>query len=108
MTLQSLQSLQRQRQRFRFRFRLRSSDLQSDSDLDSIRNSCDVWDITYKPSKLNTFWKCFVCLTASLALVALCLATSAKLKNLDEHINIVVEATKSSVVKEEQALNVEC
>ena len=43
MTLQSLQSLQRQRQRFRFRFRLRSSDLQSDSDLDSIRNSCDVF-----------------------------------------------------------------
>ena len=42
MTLQSLQSLQRKRQRFRFRFRLRSSDLQSDSDLDSIRNSCDV------------------------------------------------------------------
>ena len=26
----------------RFRFRLRRSDLQSDSDLDSIRNSCDV------------------------------------------------------------------
>ena len=43
MTLQSLQSLQRQTQRFRFRFRKRSSDLQSDSDLDSIRNSCDVF-----------------------------------------------------------------
>ena len=42
--LQLLQSLQRQRQRFRFRFRLRSSDLQSD-DLDSIHNSCDVYNI---------------------------------------------------------------
>ena len=41
--LQSLQSLQSlQTQRFRFRFRLWSSDLQSDGDLDSIRNSCDV------------------------------------------------------------------
>ena len=41
-SLQSLQSQHRQRQRFRFRFRLKSGDLQSDSDLDSIRNSCDV------------------------------------------------------------------
>ena len=38
------------------------------------------------------------------ALVALDRATSAKLKNLDEHVNVVVEATKSIVIKEEQAL----
>ena len=38
------------------------------------------------------------------ALVALCRATSAKLKNLDEHVNMLVEAMKSIVVKEEQAL----
>ena len=49
-SIQSLQSLQNQRQRFRFWFRLRSSDLQSDGDLDSIRNSCDV-------SYQNTFGK---------------------------------------------------
>ena len=38
------------------------------------------------------------------ALVALGRATSAKLKNLDEHINMVSEATESILVKEEQAL----
>ena len=42
------------------------------------------------------------------ALVALGRATSAKLKNLDQHVNIVFEAIKSSVVKEEQALIKEC
>ena len=42
------------------------------------------------------------------ALVALGRATSAKLENLDEHINTVFEATKSNVVKEEDALNKEC
>ena len=42
------------------------------------------------------------------ALVALGRATSAKLENLDEHVNMVVEATKSFFVKEEQALNKEC
>ena len=41
------------------------------------------------------------------ALVALGRATSTKLENLDVHINMVVEATKSCVVKEEQALNKE-
>ena len=35
------------------------------------------------------------------ALVALGRATSAKLENLDEHVNTVFEATKSSIVKEE-------
>ena len=42
------------------------------------------------------------------ALVALGRATSAKLENLDQHINMVSEAMKSSVTKEEQALNKEC
>ena len=42
------------------------------------------------------------------ALVALSRAPSAKLKNLDEHINMVFEATESILVKEEQALNKEC
>ena len=42
------------------------------------------------------------------ALVALGRATSAKLKNLDENIDMVSQAIKSSVVKEEQALNKEC
>ena len=39
------------------------------------------------------------------ALVALGRATSAKLKNLDEHVNLVFQANESSIVKEEQALN---
>ena len=39
------------------------------------------------------------------ALVALGRATSAKLENFDERINIVFEAIKSTTVKEEQALN---
>ena len=38
------------------------------------------------------------------ALVAFGRATSAKLENLDEHIDIVFQAFESSVVKEEQAL----
>ena len=38
------------------------------------------------------------------ALVALCRATSAKLQNLDQDIHTELEATKSIVVKEEQAL----
>ena len=42
------------------------------------------------------------------ALVALGRATSAKLENLDDHVNMVLEATKRLVVKEEQALNKEC
>ena len=42
------------------------------------------------------------------ALVALGRATSAKLQNLYEHINMVTEAMKSIVVNEEQALNKEC
>ena len=39
------------------------------------------------------------------ALVALGQATSAKLKNLYEHVNIVSEAIESLDVKEEQALD---
>ena len=42
------------------------------------------------------------------ALVALGRATSAKLKNLDEHVNMVSMATESLVIKEEQALHKEC
>ena len=42
------------------------------------------------------------------ALVALGRATSAKLKNFDEHINMLSEAPKSIAVKEEQALKKEC
>ena len=42
------------------------------------------------------------------ALVALGRATSAKLENLDEHVNMVVEAKQGLLVKEEQALNKEC
>ena len=42
------------------------------------------------------------------ALVALGRATSAKLKNLDEHINVKSQSIKCSFVKEEQALNEEC
>ena len=37
-------------------------------------------------------------------LVALCRATSAKLKNLDQDIHTELEALQSEVIKEEQAL----
>ena len=37
-------------------------------------------------------------------LVALCRATSAKLQDFDQDINIELEASKSFVAKEEQAL----
>ena len=40
-------------------------------------------------------------------LIALGRATSAKLKNLDEHVNMVFEAMESRFVKEEEALNKE-
>ena len=43
-------------------------------------------------------------LDSKFALVALGRATSAKLKNLNEHVNMVSQATKSSDIKEEQAL----
>ena len=39
-----------------------------------------------------------------LTLVALCRATSAKLQDFDQDINIALEASKSLVVEEEQAL----
>ena len=42
------------------------------------------------------------------ALVALGRATSAKLENLDENINIVLQTMESLVPQEEQALNDEC
>ena len=42
------------------------------------------------------------------ALVALGKATSAKFENLDEHVNMLFEATKSMLVKEEKALDKEC
>ena len=42
------------------------------------------------------------------ALVALGRATSAKLENLDEHIDMVFQAMESIAVKEEQALIKEC
>ena len=44
---------------------------------------------------------CHDIIDSKFALVAFGQATSAKLKNLDEHVNIVFEAIKSSVVKEE-------
>ena len=45
---------------------------------------------------------------AKFALVALGRATSAKLKNLDKHINMVCQAMKRISDMEEQALNEEC
>ena len=42
------------------------------------------------------------------ALIALDRTTSAKPKNLNEHINMAYEATKSIAVKEDQALKKEC
>ena len=42
------------------------------------------------------------------ALVALGRATSAKLQNLDQHVNMVSGAMKSFTVKEEEALKKEC
>ena len=42
------------------------------------------------------------------ALVAFGRATSAKLKNLEKHVNMVSPAIKSITVKEEQALNEKC
>ena len=39
-----------------------------------------------------------------LTLVALCRATSAKLQDFDQDINIELAASKSSIVEEEQAL----
>ena len=73
------------------------------------KNALIFWDITYKPSKLNTFWKCFVCLTASLALVALCRATSANLKDFYEHVDFQLFTSKGLCVEKAQALErLEC
>ena len=57
-------------------------------------------------SSHNSIWQDII--NSKFALVALGRATSAKLENLDEHVNMVSEAIKSIVIKEEQALNKEC
>ena len=46
----------------------------------------------------------FCAIDSIFTLVALCRATSAKLQDFDQHINIEFEAYKSLISKEEQAL----
>ena len=46
---------------------LRSSDLQSDGDLDSIRNSCDVYKLKQTNHKKNLYAPTFVLLTKKIS-----------------------------------------
>ena len=72
--------------------------------------NCEVVDhFLDKTAQISSSYLIFIKVSQSshdciFTLVALCRATSAKLQDFDQDINIELEAAKSFVVKEEQAL----